>query len=171
MQEGKMPKDNREEEERKPKFKIVDRRGTDDEPESPEPVADAKREEHVTPPKETASPKVTGGVEPSNDAGKTEMTEEEKEALQREVEKSFKFPNSVIFILRTISEQVLMHIGLIPNPVSRLTVKNMEEARKFIDLYEAVLTHTEGEFDEKTLRELKRLQSDLKVNYTNQLGA
>jgi hypothetical protein len=161
-----MAKDENEKE--KPKFKIIDRRRGDDEPDT----ADAPMEPEVKAPPKAKAPSAEGpGPEkPTEDMGKTEMTEEEKEAIRKEVEQSFKFKNTVIFIIRTISEQIWMHLGLVPNPITNLTVKNLEEARKLIDLYETILKHTEGEFDEKTLREIQRLLGDLKVNYTNQLG-
>jgi hypothetical protein len=153
-----MAKDNREDE---PKFRVIDKRGGEDEEPEPEVSAQPEPEPPAEAPgKEQASP----------DMSKTEMSEEEQEKLQKEAEESFKFANTVFLLLRMISEQIWIHLGLIPNPVSRLTVKNLDEARKLIDLFGAILNHAESELDEPTLNELKRIHSDLMINYTNQLG-
>ncbi len=150
-----MAKDKREEE---PKFRIIDRRGIeDDKPETP------KREEKQPP---ANSPR--GEESESPEMSKTEMTDEEKESLQKEAEDSFKYTSTIFLLLRMIAEHVWVHIGLIPNPVTRLTVKDLGEARKLIDLFGVILNHAEKDLDAATMTELRRIHSDLKINYTNQ---
>ncbi len=163
-----MPKGKEEEEEGAPKFRIVDRRGEDEEPSSR-----GKDEET-----RTGETPIIG--ESDNDAesespggegyGEPEITDEEKEELIKQVEASLKFTNTVIFMLRRLAEQTWIHLGLIPNPVTNLTIKNLDEAHKAIDLYENIAKFTENEFEENVRNEIQRLLTDLKLNYTNQLG-
>jgi len=162
-----MPDSKREEEE-KPKFRVVDRRGEED-------AEPAKRTEQKPPPKEKAAKKTASqpeaAKEDAHDAdSEPELTEDEKQQLKHEAESSLKFKNTVVFILRTLSEQTWIHLGLIPNPISGLTVKNLPEARKAIDLFEVIAKHTDGEFEEPLKREIAGLLTNLKLNYANQLG-
>lgn len=167
-----MAKGKREEEEKKPKFRIIDKRGSAGEDETREdstPIIEPEKPAPETEDIVATEPEGEPG-EPTEDMGKTEMTQEEREEVQKEVEKSLKFKNTVIFILRTLSDQTWIHLGLIPNPISGLTVKNMEEARKLIDLFELIVENTQEEFEEQILRDVQKLLADLKVNYSNQLG-
>ena len=167
-----MSKGRREEEEKKPKFKIIDKRGQASEDEARDDAPPVAKPEKPAPETEEAITREPDGElgEPTEDMGKTEMTQEEREEVQKEVEKSLEFKTTVIFILRTLSNQTMIHLGLIPNPISGLTVKNLEEARKLIDLFELIMNDTQEEFEDQILRDVQGLLADLKVNYTNQLG-
>ena len=166
-----MSKDEREEE-KKPKFRIVDRRQADDEEsayEAPSKPKAQQKDEVKAAPVPDASPQ--SHPQQSADTGEEpELTDAEKEELNKQVEASLTFKNTVIFILRTLSEQIWIHLGLVPNPISGLTIKNLPEARKSIDLFENIAKFAEGEFDKALLMEVNRLLMDLKLNYTNQLG-
>lgn len=164
-----MARDKREEEEQKPKFRVIDRRQ--------EP--DSESDTHAKPPITEASPKeeekkVVDAPSP-HEAGapeeEQEMTEEEKEQIRKEAEASLKFSNTVVFILRTLAEQTWIHLGLIPNPLTNLTVKNLEEARKSIDLYGHIAKFAEAEFEPALRKDIERLLTDLRMNYTSQLGS
>lgn len=170
-----MPKGKKEEEEKKPKFRIIDRRGVEDENEGTRRTTPPKEPEKVSPPVEDTSPPVedtppaNAEEKPMEEMGKTEMTQEEREKLQEEVEKSLQFKNTVVYILRTLVDQTWIHLGMVPNPISGLTVKNIEEARKLIDLFALIRENTTEEFDEQSSKEIERLLADLKMNYMNQL--
>ena len=170
-----MPKGRREEEEDKPKFRVIDRRGEEEDSVSTKPTAPPKEPVKVSPPVEATPPPVEDTPpadaedKPITEEGKTEMTQEEREKLQEEVEQSLKFKNTVIYILRTLFDQTWIHLGMVPNPISGLTVKNLEEAHKLIDLLELIKDNTTEEFDEQTSKEIERLLADLKMNYMNQL--
>ena len=159
-----MPKEN--DEEQKPKFRVIDKRGgedpeTDDQP-APKLVLERKPAE---------VPVVIGDADvQAEDFGKVEMSEEEREKLKAEAAEGLKFKNTVIFLVRTLSEQVWIHLGLVPNPITNLSVKDLDEARKSIDLIEVIIGHSESEFDDKSKVDLTALLADLRINYTNQLG-
>jgi hypothetical protein len=167
-----MPKDERDEE-HKPKFRIVDKRVEDDEeapPEAaPKPKAPPAAEKKASA-KSATPPQPSESEEAAVEGGEPELSEEEKEELRKQVEASLTFKNTVIFILRTLSEQVWIHLGLVPNPITNLTVKNLPEARKAIDLFDNIAKFAESEFDPMLIKEVQRLLSDLKMNYTNQVG-
>lgn len=156
-----MPDNKRDEEEKKPKFRVVDRRTEED----AEPVKTTEQK----PPKQAPPKKAPKeGVQDAD--AEPELTDEEQQQLRQEAERSLQFKNTVVFILRTLSEQTWIHLALIPNPITGLTVKNLPEARKAIDLFEVIAKHTEKEFEDPLKREIAGLLTNLKLNYANQLG-
>jgi len=170
-----MPKGRREEEADKPKFRVIDRRGEEEESEGTGRTAPPKEPVKASPPVEDIPPQVedTPPVDaeekPMEEMGKTEMTREEREKLQEEVEQSLQFKNTVASILEVLFKHTWIHLGMVPNPISGLTVKNIDEARKLIDLFALIQKNTTEEFDEQSSKEIERLLSDLKMNYMNQL--
>jgi len=175
-----MPKEGRktpeeshhaDEEQAKPKFKIVDRRRIDAEnvepeeesvPEAPAPTppASAATEEPV---------KVAPEIDSHSDG---EIKDEAKELGDKRPETSedpIGMRNVALSFLQTLSTIAWVHMGMVPHPQTQLVAKKLEEARKTINMFEVIYQQVKGEFPPEINAEIVGLIRDLKANYVNQL--
>ena len=156
-----------EEEENQPKFKVVDRRRINadeieasDEP--PEPEAPVETEEK---PADEITDK-----EPEAPAPEEEIQEgSPEEARQESIEDPLTYRNIVMSFLQTLVTVVWVHLGLVPHPQTQLVMKKLEEARKAIDLFEAIYKAVENDIPDQVKPEIARLLEDMKANYIDQL--
>jgi hypothetical protein len=153
-----------EEEEPKPKFKIVDRRRigvdgpADSEPEPEPPVKQAN-----------------GPAEPAKDqkveipTSKDTPAEEPAQGKPVESEDPLTFRNVSLSFLQTLSTIAWIHMGLVPHPQTQLLAKKNEEARKAINMLEIIFQQAKLEYPPEVNAEIAGLIQDLKTNYVNAL--
>lgn len=104
------------------------------------------------------------------------LTEKEKDSVREEMKKQAETASRLEvtpLLVQTLSElsgRAAVHLGLMPNPYTKLVARNDKEARLAIDsfgaIYEAVRFGVEGTLN----KELERVYNDLKANYTNITG-
>ncbi len=161
--------------EKKPKFKIINRRRID--PDEIE-ASDAPPEE---PPKKAEVKEKAGESEPSREqtppeeapkAADEKLKEEpsKEKKSYRKGEDPLEYLNIVVSFLQTLVSVVWVHLGLVPHPQTQLVAKKLEEARKAIDLYEKLLKEVDKDLPPQLKVELERILQEMKVNYVNQLG-
>jgi len=161
-------------EEQRPKFKLVDKRRINvdeieaaDEPVEEKPVADKKIEPVVETP---ADPEGEGAEIPeeTKEPPGRETPSDEPEDVKSEPD-PLDFRNIAISILQTIATVILVDLGLVPHPQTNLVAKKLEEARKSIELFDLVFGNVRDELPEQIVKEFERAIMDLKANYVNQL--
>jgi hypothetical protein len=163
-----------QEEQKEPKFKVVDRRRIDpdkieasDAPVEPEPEVKKESSPKEKAPETTASPKPDSAEIPS------EFQDTEEEEIPVGDEKAefdpLEYRNLALSFLQTLSTAVWVQMGLIPHPQTQLVIKKMEDARKTINLIESLYKQAKGEWPEEINMQIERLIADLKANYVNQL--
>jgi len=89
--------------------------------------------------------------------------------VAEEIGSKLYFRNLIVSFLQTLANFTWVHLGLIPNPSTQLVAKNLEEARRMINLYEGMLNMARPELPKEYNVELDRLLADLKANYIGQI--
>ena len=74
-------------------------------------------------------------------------------------------PASFIGFLRAMASQTLIHLGVIPSPVTRKTERHLEEAKFSIDLLEIIRDKTKGNLTDEERKFLDAILADLQVVY------
>lgn len=64
-----------------------------------------------------------------------------------------------------------MHLGLLQNPVTKLVVKDLPQARLAIDCVAALIEKIGPEISDDERRDYRRLLNDLRMNYVQQSGS
>ncbi len=64
-----------------------------------------------------------------------------------------------------------MHLGLLQNPVTKLVVKDLPQARLAIDCVAALTEKIDPDISEDERRDYRRLLNDLRMNYVQQSGS
>jgi len=167
-------KKREEEEKNQPKFKVVDRRRINadeieasDEPPEPEPEAPVEPREE---PAQDEPIEEKSDEEPEEQVQEEEIRDEKPdEAPQESVEDPLTYRNIVMSFLQTLVTVVWVHLGLVPHPQTQLVMKKLEEARKAIDLFEAIYKAVENDIPDQVKPEIARLLEDMKANYIDQL--
>lgn len=104
------------------------------------------------------------------------LTEQEKEKVRGEMERQARAMASLEIaplLQRTIAElsqYAAVHLGLMPNPFTRLIARNDKEARVAIDAFAAIYEVMKPELDPASQREFNRVLNDLRVNYVSITG-
>lgn len=104
------------------------------------------------------------------------LTEDEKVRVRQEMEKEAQSMASleVVPVLhRTmveLSQRAAVHMGLMPNPYTRLIAKNEIEARLAIDAFGAIYEVMKPQLEPALQREYARVLNDLRINYSTQTG-
>jgi hypothetical protein len=163
-------KKDHDEDEPKPKFRVVDRRRIDaDEVEASDtPPEREKKLEPVPVKKETpktdgAADKMPPEFDGSPKSGKEAPAEEEvgQDPLD--------FQNIIFSILQTLVSVTWVHLGLVPHPQSNLVAKKLDEAKRCIELFEVVFRKIDKDIPVQLRLELERVLQDMKANYVNQM--
>jgi len=104
------------------------------------------------------------------------LTEKEKDSvrqeMQRQAETAMRLEVAPLLVqtMSELSGRAAVHLGLMPNPYTRLVARNDKEARIAIDafaaMYEIIKFGLEGSLN----KELARVLNDLKANYANITG-
>jgi hypothetical protein len=158
---------DQENEEKKPKFKILDRRRIDaDDVEAsftpPEPEPKSEPELKAVPvdnPEEEREPELK--IESDTDEPHDHDHGQEQDPLV--------YMNIVFSFLQTLVSVIWVHIGLVPHPQTKLITKKLEDARQCIELFEIIYGTVREELPANLQLELDAALQDMKANYVNQL--
>ena len=104
------------------------------------------------------------------------LTEQEKDTVRAEMERQAQSMASLEVtpllqqFLAEMSARAAVHMGLMPNPYTRLVAKNDAQARLAIDAFGAVVEVMKPHLDPASLREYTRVLNDLRVNFVSATG-
>ncbi|MCX6647003.1 MAG: DUF1844 domain-containing protein [bacterium] len=157
--------------EKKPKFKILDRRRIDADdveasfaPPEPEPKkAPELKAVPVDKPEEEQEPELR--IESDTD----EPHDHEHDHDHGQEQDPLVYMNIVFSFLQTLVSVIWVHIGLVAHPQTKLITKKLEDARKCIELFEVIYGTVREELPANLQLELDGALQDMKVNYVNQL--
>jgi hypothetical protein len=74
-----------------------------------------------------------------------------------------------IEFLYALSSQALINLGVVPNPVTKKTEKNIDEVRETIDLIDLLRVKTEGNLTGQEEEALNSILHDLKMRYVTEI--
>ncbi|MFQ5883243.1 MAG: DUF1844 domain-containing protein [Candidatus Methylomirabilales bacterium] len=141
-------------EEEEPSFRVTDRRGV--RPESSEEPAQASRASSEGQSDPRGSP--TAETPPTEEAGR------EQGVLLLPI------PDLVGIFIAELHTRALMHMGLIPNPATRLVAKDLPQARLAIDCAAALIEQLGPSVAPAEREELEWLLADLRLKFVQQSG-
>jgi len=108
------------------------------------------------------------------------LTETEKEQVRGEMEaqaqeqqrqmSTLEVSPMIQQFMAEISARAAIHMGLMPNPYTRLIAKNDTEARLAIDVFAAVFETLKPRLESGVQKEYSRVLNDLRVNFSQQTG-
>jgi len=104
------------------------------------------------------------------------LTEKEKDSvrqeMQRQAETAMRLEVAPMLVqtMSELSGRAAVHLGLMPNPYTKLVARNDKEARIAIDAFAAMYDIIQFGLEGSLKKELERVLNDLKANYTNITG-
>ncbi len=104
------------------------------------------------------------------------LTEREKDAVRGEMDKQVKSMSALevapilVQVLPELSARAAVHLGLMPNPYTRLIARNDTEARLAIDAFGALFEVIKPRLDARSSAEYSRVLNDLRVNFAQITG-
>ena len=105
------------------------------------------------------------------------LTEQEKQSVRQEMARQAQSMTSLEVepilqeMAARMSQFAAVHLGLMPNPYTRLIAKNDTQARLAIDAFAAVFEVIKPQLDAASQREYARVLNDLRVNFSSITGA
>jgi hypothetical protein len=105
------------------------------------------------------------------------LTEREKDAVRAEMEKQARSMQSLEVapllqqMMAELSARAAVHLGLMPNPYTRLIARNDAQARLAIDTFSALYDLIKPQLDSHSQREYARVLNDLRTNFVSVTGA
>ena len=105
------------------------------------------------------------------------LTEQEKVAVRQEMERQAQSMTSLEVapmlqqMMAEVSARAAVHMGLMPNPYTRLIARNDTQARLAVDAFGAVFEVLKPHLDASMQREYARVLNDLRVNFVSLTGA
>lgn len=104
------------------------------------------------------------------------LTEAEKASVREEMERQARQMASLDVIpmlqnlMAEMSARAAVHMGLMPNPYTRLIARNDTQARMAIDAFGAAYDIVKTQLDPASQREYARVLNDLRVNFSSITG-
>ncbi|MBV9863780.1 MAG: DUF1844 domain-containing protein [Abitibacteriaceae bacterium] len=104
------------------------------------------------------------------------LTEQEKEAVRAEMNRQAQAVASLEVapilqnLMAELSSIAAVHMGLMPNPYTRLIARNDTQARLAIDAFTAVLQVVKPQLEPQLEQEFERVLNDLRVNFVSITG-
>lgn len=104
------------------------------------------------------------------------LTEKEKdsvrEEMRRQAETAMRLEITPLLVqtMSELSGRAAVHLGLMPNPYTKLVARNDKEARIAIDAFAAMYGIIQFGLEGPLKKELERVLNDLKANYANITG-
>ncbi len=104
------------------------------------------------------------------------LTAQEKDQVREEMKRQaetmsrLEVPPVLVQMMAELSARAAVHLGLMPNPYTRLVARNDVQARLAIDSYGAVYEVVKNQLDAGTRGELERVLNDLRVNFSSITG-
>ncbi|HEX8236897.1 MAG TPA: DUF1844 domain-containing protein [Abditibacteriaceae bacterium] len=104
------------------------------------------------------------------------LTEQEKESVRGEMARQAEAVTRLEIepvlqqLMAELSARAAVHMGLMPNPYTRLIAKNDAQARLAIDAFGAMFEVIKPHLDQASQREYARVLNDLRVNFVSITG-
>jgi len=104
------------------------------------------------------------------------LTAQEKEQVREEMTKQaesisrLEIPPLLVQLMAEMSARAAVHLGLMPNPYTRLVARNDVQARLAIDAYGAVYEVVKSQLDANMKQEFERVLNDLRANFSSITG-
>lgn len=104
------------------------------------------------------------------------LTAQEKDQVREEMKKQaesisrLEIAPLLVQLMAEMSARAAVHLGLMPNPYTRLVARNDVQARLAIDAYGAVYEVVKNQLDANTKQEFERVLTDLRVNFSSITG-
>lgn len=104
------------------------------------------------------------------------LTSQEKEQVREEMQRQAETASRLevepllVQLMAEMSARAAVHLGLMPNPYTKLVARNDAQARTAIDAYGAVYEVVKDKLDDSMRSELERVLNDLRVNYSSITG-
>jgi hypothetical protein len=104
------------------------------------------------------------------------LTAQEKARVREEMERQARAMASLEIspilqqLMAELSGRAAIHMGLMPNPYTRLIARNDNEARLAIDAFSALFDVLKPQLDAGMQREFARVLNDLRVNFVSITG-
>jgi hypothetical protein len=104
------------------------------------------------------------------------LTEQEKESVRGEMARQAEAVTRLEIepvlqqLMAELSARAAVHMGLMPNPYTRLIAKNDAQARLAIDAFGAMYEVIKPHLDQASQREYSRVLNDLRVNFVSITG-
>lgn len=105
------------------------------------------------------------------------LTEKEKDLVREEMKRqaqqlaSLEIAPMLLRFAQEMSQLAAIHLGLMPNPMTRLIARNDAQAQLAIDAFGAIFELLKPQLDPASQREFSRVLNDLRVNYVSVTGA
>ena len=104
------------------------------------------------------------------------LTPQEKGQVREEMKKQaesisrLEVEPLLVQLMAEMSARAAVHLGLMPNPYTRLVARNDTQARLAIDAYTAVYEVVKSQLDAPTRQEFERVLNDLRANFSSITG-
>ena len=104
------------------------------------------------------------------------LTSQEKEQVREEMKKQaesisrLEIPPMLVQLMAEMSARAAVHLGLMPNPYTRLVARNDVQARLAIDAYGAVYEVVKSQLEAGMKQEFERVLNDLRANVSSITG-
>lgn len=104
------------------------------------------------------------------------LTPQEKEQVREEMKKQaesiarLEVEPILVQLMSEMSARAAVHLGLMPNPYTRLVARNDTQARLAIDTFGAVYEVVKSQLDPSMRQEFERVLNDLRVNFASITG-
>ena len=104
------------------------------------------------------------------------LTSEEKEQVREEMKKQaesisrLEVEPLLVQLMAEMSARAAVHLGLMPNPYTRLVARNDTQARLAIEAYSAVYEVVKSQLEPSMKQEFERVLNDLRANFSSITG-
>jgi hypothetical protein len=104
------------------------------------------------------------------------LTSQEKDAVRQEMQRQAESVSRleveplIMQLMAEMSARAAVHLGLMPNPYTRLVARNDLQARLAIDTFGSLLDVLRAHLDPEMRKEFERVLNDLRVNFASITG-
>lgn len=130
-------------------------------------LTDEERQGIVSDTQETESAPSSGGSVTDESSTTDDSAEGEGETPPPDIDTL----TLVHLFIGELGARTWMHLGLLQNPVTKLVVKDLPQARLAIDCVAALIEKIDPEISDDERRDYRRLLNDLRMNYVQQSGS
>lgn len=104
------------------------------------------------------------------------LTSQEKDQVRQEMQRQAESVSRlevqplIMQLMAEMSARAAVHMGLMPNPYTRLVARNDTQARLAIDTFSALLDVLRSQLEPDMRKEFERVLNDLRVNFVSITG-
>lgn len=109
--------------------------------------------------------------DPSGDAGSAPDSQPDEEFESDMPPMEVTVQGVLRFSIEMLSNRAWVSMGLSPNPMTGKIERDLDEARRAIDVLGALAPHVEAGAEPQEKRDLRNLLADLRVNFLRQSGS